>query len=44
MLKKDTIIIAASVVLFVVLIALLFIEMRNPEGGVRLIANLLDVI
>lgn len=41
MLKKDTIIIAASVVLFVILAVLLFIEMKNPEGGVRLIANLL---
>lgn len=41
MLKKDTIIIAASVVLFVVLVALLLCEMQNPEGGVRFISNLL---
>lgn len=41
MLKKDTIIIVASVVLFAVLAVLLFCEMQNPEGGVRFIANLL---
>ncbi len=41
MLKKDTIIIAASVVLFVVLVALLLCEMQNAEGGVRFISNLL---
>ena len=41
MLKKDTIIIAASVVLFIVLAVLLFFEMQDPEGGVRLIAKLL---
>lgn len=41
MVKKDTIIIAASVVLFVILVALLFCEMQNPEGGVSFISNLL---
>ena len=38
--KKDTVVIGACVVLFVVLVALLFFEMKNPEGGVRLIEGL----
>ena len=40
MLKKDTIIIAASVLLFVILVALLVCEMQNPEGGVKLLEGL----
>lgn len=40
MLKKDTIIIAGCVVLFAILVLLLLFEMKNPEGGVKLIAHL----
>lgn len=40
MLKKDTLIIVASVLLFIILAALLFSEMQDPEGGVEFISNL----
>ncbi len=44
MVKKDTLVIIASVLLFVILAALLFLEMKNPEGGMELMAGLLGHI
>ncbi len=38
--KKETIVIAACVVLFVVLLALVYIESQNPEGGVALVSGI----
>lgn len=40
MLKKNTAVIVACVVLFAVLVALLLFEMQNPEGGVKLLEGL----
>ena len=40
MLKKNTAVIVACVVLFVLLVALLLFEMQNPEGGVKLLGEL----
>ncbi len=39
MLKKDTVVIIGCVVLFAVLAALLLFEMKNPEGGVKLLES-----
>lgn len=41
MLKKDTLVIAASVVLAVVLVGLIVFEAKNPQGGVILLQELL---
>lgn len=39
--KKEIAVIAASVVLFVILAALIVFERQNPEGGTVLLQNLL---
>lgn len=42
MLKKESLVIVACVILFVILVALLCIEMSNPEGGVELVAGIMS--
>ena len=44
MVKKDTAVIVACVVLFVLLVALMFFERQNPDGGVKFVASLLGRI
>lgn len=42
MVKKDTAVIVACVVLFVLLVVLMLFERQNPNGGVKLVASLAD--